>query len=227
MYAQDEQILYECYQIIAQQYQSSAKAVDKDTDKSLLRGIVPKASLSLMRLTEEEHLPAEEIQENVICAKDMFMQYLAINGRNPSCISAGFSNLMERLVRAVCRHEAEMISLIRIQETGGNRIDVRSILQEKKNLRRLRGQLASTVVSEVIREPEERKEEDSVVYISETGTKYHRKDCPYCRGRYMSAATKTMAENQGLLACRCFREYETRINRDNITAFIDESIAVQ
>lgn len=225
MYNSDEKYLYECYRTLTERScQDKPKEVDRTLDKNQISGITPKASLILMRLAGNESIPTEEIKKNVLAAKALYFQYLIIRRRNPSCVSPGLENMMERLIRAVCKREAELIGWIRVQETGGERIDIQLIFESNKNLRQLKAQLASTIVLTAIGNAEVIPDESSVVYITKSGEKFHRPDCPYCKGRHMSAVTMKMAENQKLSACRCMREYAAKMRKCNATAFIDESI---
>lgn len=223
----DGDILYDCYKKLGQKYASRKSKADLSNDKALISGIASKTSLTLMRLTNDEIvLTTTDIQKYVTTAKGLFVQYSAIRGRNPSCISPTLSENMDKLIRAVCRHEADLIGSLRLQETGGDRIDIQSIFDLKKNQKRLGNTLARIIVSDAIKDTDNPINHTPTFYISETGKKYHRADCPYCAGRHLSAVTQRMVENQKLTPCKCLSDRPTvdDIDYTCVTAFIDESI---
>ena len=149
-----------------------------------------------------------------------------VRGRNPSCISSSLAQNMDKLITAVCRHEADMIGSLRLQETGGERIDIQSIFDLKKNRNRLGNTLVRTIIAEAINDKDNPIGFVPIFYITDTGKKFHRADCPYCKGRHLSATTQKMVENQKLTPCKCLSEFPTVDDIDHtcVTAFIDESI---
>ena len=223
----DEEILYNSYLKLAAKNAAKKKKVDPSKDKALISGISSSASLMLMRLTSEDMLVSMvDIQKYVISVKGMYQQYSTIKGRNPSCVSKSMTQSMDKLIWAVSKREAEMIRVVRTQETGGDRIDINSIFEQKKNLNKLGSMLAVTIVSDAIRDPNNPVEFISTFYITDTGKKFHRADCPYCKGRRLTAATQKMVENQKLTPCKCLSDVSAVDDIDHtcVTAFVDESI---
>ena len=201
--------------------------MDPSKDKAMASGISSKSSLMLMRLTSTDiMLSTMEIQKYLIAVKGMYMQYSIIKGRNPSCLSATMADTMDKLIKAVCKHEADMISYLRLQETGGNRIDIQSVFDQKKNLNRLGNTLARTIIADAITDTENPIGFVPVFYITDTGKKFHSADCPYCRGRHLTATTQKMVENQKLTPCKCLSILSAPDDIDHtcVTAFVDESI---
>ena len=124
----DEEILHDCYMILGQKYASKKSKVELSKDKTLISGIASSTSLTLMRLTSDDIVrTTTDIQKYIITAKGLFAQYSMVRGRNPSCISSSLAQNMDKLITAVCRHEADMIGLLRLQETGGERIDIQRV----------------------------------------------------------------------------------------------------
>lgn len=221
----DEEILQNCYKKLAEKSAAKKNKVEISKDKTLAAGIASSTSRMLMRLTSTDMMPASmEIQKYITKAKGLYMQYSTIKGRHPSCLNPTLSQSMEKLIEVVCKHEAEMIATLRLRENGGDRIDIQSVFDRKKNLNRLGNTLAKTIIEEAIND----KEIDfiPVFYITDTGKKFHRADCPYCKGRHLSAATREMVENQKLTPCKCLSELPIVDDIDHtcVTAFIDESI---
>ena len=223
----DEEILFNCYMKLADKKAAKKKKVDFSKDKMLASGLASSTSLMLMRLASDDiMLTAIEKQKYVITAKGLYLQYSSIKGRNPSCLSYTLAQNMEKLIQAVCKHEAEMIGMLRLQETGGDRIDIQRVLEQKKNLNRLGNTLARTIIAEAINDKENPIDYVPTFYITDTGKRFHRADCPYCKGRHLSAVTQKMVENQKLTPCRCLTAMAPLDDIDHtcVTAFIDESI---
>lgn len=76
------------------------------------------------------------------------------------------------------------------------------------------------------------------IFITEYGSKYHRADCSYCKGRNLFQATFTQVENLGYSPCRCI-EFSSNVllekdemsesikaseGTNTMTAFVDESL---
>ena len=223
----DEEILYNCYMKIAEEKMTKSNTGDASKDKEYISEIAPKLSLTLMRLTSTDiRPPLAEMQKYILDAKRMYEQYSKIIGRHPYCVSGTMTVNMNKLIKAVCRHEADMISLLRAQETGGDRIDIQSIFYQKKNRDRLKNTLARTIVSEAIHDEANPITLLPTYYITDTGKKFHRADCPYCKGKNLSATTQKIVENLNLSPCKCLSELSTvdDVNHTCVTAFIDESI---
>ncbi len=231
MHQNDEEILYDSYlklgKRLCQKNEDKKNRVDALNDKSLVSGITASSSLMITRLTDDEmQLSTLEIQKYVISAKGMYLQYASIKGRNPGCLSSSLEKNMDRMIRAVCKHEADMIEMLRLQETGGERIDIQGIFDQRKNLNRLGSTIAVTIVSDAIIDTDYPIGFIPEFYITDTGRRFHRADCPYCRGRQLTVTTLKMIENQKLTPCKCLSTLPTKDDTDHtcVTAFIDESI---
>lgn len=223
----DEKILYNCYKKLEKKYSAKSHRMDLSKDKALAAGIAGKLSLMLMRLTSPDiELSNVEIQKYVIAVKGMFTQYSVIKGRNSSCINEAMANSMDELIRAVCKHEADMVSMLRMQETGGERIDILSIFNQKKHLNQLGNSLARTIITEAIHGAATPMGVQPTYFITDTGKRYHRESCPYCKGKHLAAATLKMVENQRLKPCKCLSKplIFDKVDYTCVTAFIDESI---
>ncbi|MBE5870642.1 MAG: hypothetical protein E7294_05230 [Lachnospiraceae bacterium] len=123
----DEQILYECYLKLSVEAETKAMKknnVSAKNDKKLIEGINSKLSLLLVYLDETNMLTTAEILKKLISAKGMYMQFFQVKGRNPKCVMGSMNDKMDRLIRAVARHEANILQSVRNQEVGGERIDL-------------------------------------------------------------------------------------------------------
>lgn len=226
----DEQILYECYLrlgVVAESKAMKKNNVSEESDKKLIDGIYSKLSLLLVYLDETNMLTTDELLKKLMRAKGIYLQFFQIKGRNPKCITGYMNDKMDRLIRAVARHEANTLQGLRSQEAGGERISLEAIFEKKSNVNRLGNTIARDVVRGAMKEISQSVGKGKVLYyITETGKKYHTDDCPYCKGRHLIMATKSIVENQKLSACRCIALKKKADEEDTncVTAFIDESI---
>lgn len=223
----DEQVLYECYMKLNDICARKTKRVLLSEDRKMVSGIISKLPEMIFRLGEDSILTAAEIQENLCKAKKYIFQMACIKNRNSSCVGESLIKSMERLVRAVCKREADMIWLLRIQETGGERIDLETIFENESNISKLGVQFARDIVRAAMKESITtvgRVGKEVTWYITETGKKYHVKGCAYCKGRNLIKSTTAMIKLQKLDPCKCVDITYMIESKDCVTVFIDESI---
>ena len=218
----DEDILYDCYLRLAHNCKLKKSKVNRSKDKELMNSIRANYSMTLYRLTSDIPVPNNEIKKAVLKAKNVYYQYYLVKNRNPEFTDPGLEKSLDQMIRAACVHEAEMLGCIRAREAGGERIDIKSIFDHKNNLNMLAHELAGKIVSGFLTG----KESVPVLYITETGKKYHRTEyCPYCRGKNLYGTTRAMADNQKLTPCKCVTSFPAdMVDHNHVTAFVDESI---
>ncbi len=217
----DADILLEAYHRLGQRYRNRAKWIEPEKDKQMIQGIISRVSLMVTRLaTPEIVLSLQDIRKYLIQAKGLYLQYEVVCGRNPGLISDSLHRNIERMLRGICAHEADMIGDLRSREVGGYRIDLRVFFEQKDNLTRLSAHVAKDILENVIGANDVLPS----VYITETGKRYHRKDCPYCRGRILTAVAQNVIGYRRLSACKCLTKPENPSECGYVTAFIDESL---
>lgn len=221
----DEEILYDCYHKLYEKGVGKKKKMSPTKDRQAINSITQKSSKLFAHLSGKGEVPGD-IGKNVMSAKGLYLHYAHIKGRNPGVIDSAIDVTMKNLIRAVCRQEAKMIREIRQQEAGGDRIDIEDFFNDKKNLNLLISRPVNMIVLECIRGMTNPIGFVHRFYITETGKKYHRKDCPFCRGRSLTATSSIMVRNQKLSPCKCLTEMKPREVEEPlfVTAFIDESI---
>ena len=221
----DEEILYDCYHQLYEKCLTKNKKVTPSKDKPVINSIAQKSSKLLGFISGPGSVPID-IDKNVMSAKGLYLQYAHIKGRNPGIIDPVLDITMEKMIKAVCGHEADMIREIRLQETGGNRIDIEDYFKDRKNINLLGCHSARKIILEFIRSMTDPVGYVHRFYITDTGKKYHRKGCPFCHGRSLTATTSLMVRNQNLNPCKCLTDIKSIEDEEAIcmTAFIDESI---
>ena len=130
----DEQILYGCYLRLGKKMIAKKSNVSAAEDNVSALGIASNVSLTLAKLTcSDIILSGGDIRKAIITAKGLYLHYSMIKGRNPSSLNMELSLDMDRLIRAVCAHEAEMIHALRLRLPDGNLLEIQSVFEEKKN----------------------------------------------------------------------------------------------
>ena len=223
----DEQVLYESYLKLAVINAKSAKSAPITEDKKMVAGIMGKFPIILLRLYQDSSLTVIDIQKSLFKAKNYMVQLNKIKKRNPSCIQSSLERSMESMLHAMCKREAAMVELLRLQETGGERIDLEKIFEKKTNICMLGNKLARDIIKDAMNDETStvgEKSEECMWFITETGKKYHVKDCVYCKGKNLINATNAMIYNQKLEPCKCIERTQKAEDHNCVTAFIDESV---
>lgn len=164
----DEEIIYDAYRRYALVKHSKHKKVDPESDKEVASKMVSRSSQVITQLSGAQPVPS--IHRIVRKAKLMYTQYLCIKDRNPSCINASLEENMNKVIREVCKREADMIEELRAQETDAAGIDIQRIFGEEKHFKLLGARLARDIVKSAIysRESAEYVPKCVTVFIDES-----------------------------------------------------------
>ena len=221
----DEKTLYDIYKKKEQKYATSKGEKDPKKDRELMGGFTAKIPLWVMRLKDPD-VTISTKQKYVIAAKNMYVQYVRVRARSPEFVTPPLTKAADELLKAICKSEAEMIGMLRLQEPGGARIDIRKILEKPKNQKRLNHESTTAIIRDAINAVDSAADCLPILYIADTGKKFHREDCPYCKGRYLATASLEMIRLQNLTPCKCLAPIwkNDGIDRTCVTAFIDESL---
>lgn len=224
----ESEILYEAYQHMAEGVRrKKGKKATLKSDKQHETSILEAALLILVYLLEVETLGSTEKQKMLMQAKSLFIQHHRIKARNPQAVPDIADVKMDQLIRAVSRHEGEMLLSSCDQKTGNNVVSVEEVFAQRTYYNRLGSTLASVIYKDAIQETTNKLcRNRSIFYITKTGSRYHRKDCPFCRGRALIVCTETDVEKQKLTPCKCITRKQpvSELDHSCVTAFIDESI---
>lgn len=223
----DEDILYDLYIKLGESAKETKKQGKTKADTEQLKGILNRVPMLLLYL-DEMNLPQAEINKYLRKAKPMFLNYSTIKKRHPELISACLAKKMDQLVHSIARNEATMVSNFRTQELGGERFDIDSLFEGNNYFRQLLNCTAVEVIKKILNENRNYTSvgKTNILYITDTGKKYHKKDCPYCKGKFLKPATRAVIDNLELDPCKCIKDEEERIKLNDTyrTIFIDESI---
>ncbi|NEX00445.1 hypothetical protein SAMN04487829_0012 [Pseudobutyrivibrio sp. NOR37] len=222
----DEDILYDLYIKLAESAkETKKKGKTKANTTEQLRVILNRIPTLLLYL-DEMNLPQAEINRYLEKAKSLFLNYATIKKRRPELVSAFLDKKMDQLVHSIARNESTMVSNFRTQELSGERLDIASLFEGNNYYRQLLDFTAVQVIRKILNENFTSVGKTIVLFITDTGRKYHKQDCPYCKGKHLKPATRAVINNLGLEPCKCIKDEEDRIklNDSYRTIFIDESI---
>ena len=225
----DEQTLLRFYDRLIADKEGKKKAVEAVYDRVLAKGIETGAdelaSKLILAASETEPAP-ENLKQLLISAKGNISQYGAVKGRNPACVSPLLTQNIEKLIKATVKCEARLLNMLRQREPGGMQLNLEKAISEKDLTKHLGLMTIDDMVMNVLIDARNRIKE-AKYFISGTGSKYHRHNCPYCRGKKMEVATEKYITLLDMSPCKCL-ELPCDSDSDNkymfVTAFIDESI---
>ncbi len=180
------------------------------------------------------------VEKRALCNKGkmLYQKYCFQMKVNPEVDTTRLAKKMDELLHFVAVCEAEKFQHVRERQVAGEKIDLEQLLAEDRNIRILICKPIDIAVDEIYTNKKYSVvgEDNAAVYMTASGAKYHRKDCPYCKGKNLMKATLLKVENVGLKPCKCIKEEFVATKMDNVkhpigqkkyvTAFVDESIRI-
>lgn len=178
------------------------------------------------------------VEKSTLCKKGkaLYQKYCLQIKDNPKLHSTRLEQKMDELLHLIAEFESEKFQLTRKRQVAGDRIDLEKLFAENRSINVLMGRPLDEAVCEMFK----RKsctvigEDNTAVYMTASGTKYHRKDCPFCKGRTLISIGHQNVESLNLKPCKCLEmavsEQETVAEKKEekaakfVTAFVDESI---
>lgn len=170
--------------------------------------------------------------------KNTYQQYCFGLKANKNFATENLTNKINEALKLLAAYEEERIKLFRTKHIIGDKIDLSPIFIEDSNIRQLISKMADKIVEEYFKNVDYTVsgEDEDAVYITANGSKYHKINCPFCKGRDMILSTKKEVENLKLSPCRCVNQITDKIlekdklspisytEADYVTVFVDESI---
>ena len=182
------------------------------------------------------------VEKEKLCnkGKNLYRDYCAKLKVYPSIDTAGLAKRMDEILHYMASYEASKLGRVRSRQIGGGRIDLESIFAEDKNVRILVAKPIDTLIEENFENKAHNATgaEAGAIYMTAKGAKYHRQDCPYCKGKMLVPTSLKKAQNIGLTPCKCMEQSEETgvaelVDLDKkakeksyVTAFVDESIRI-
>lgn len=162
-----------------------------------------------------------ESEKSTLCnkGKTLYQQYCFQIKVNSDIDTARLSRKMDELLRLMAMSEAKKVLSVREKQIAGNRIDLMLLFEEEKNVRAIINKPADIAINEIL---DKRKytvvgEDVNAIFMTISGARYHRTDCPFCKGKSLIKTTLNKAENIGLTPCRCIALYSETSGYDEIS----------
>ncbi len=219
------------YQIIMKAYQagvSLAKGQKKLCVKDV-PSLVKSAKQYIVALSAQTDRTG--YRNAVRAAKAQVLIFAEWVARNPAKIKEEDYETMNTLLTLTGEYEASYIQKLREKETLGYRINLKKILEKPDCLKKVLGKEMDRIVEEEFADSRALtiSKRQQQFFVTGSGEKYHRQDCPYCKARELYLVTEKMIENFGCLPCRCVTEEEkehasAHIDLSAVTIFVDESV---
>ncbi len=170
------------------------------------------------------------VERQALCNKGkmLYQKYCFQLKVNPEVDTTRLAKKMDELLHFIAVCEAEKFQPIRERQIAGNKIDLEELFAEDKHIRILICKPIDTVVEEIFKNKKYTVvgEDNAAVYMTASGAKYHRKDCPYCKGKNLMKATLLKVENIGLKPCKCIeREYVVAVQGQRRCLDVVENVA--
>ncbi|QFJ53397.1 hypothetical protein [Pseudobutyrivibrio xylanivorans] len=223
----DEDIIYELLLKLGNSVKATKAKGKLKSDTEYIQSLRGRIDSEIYYL-EDANLLQSELNKYMCKSKNDFMLYNAIKKRHPDLIKPNLARRIDRLVHAIAKQEAIILQKFRIQEPSGNRIDLEDLLAGTNSYKKILTCNIVQVVKELLYDSTSTAVGNiqNELYITETGKKYHIKDCPYCKGKQLIIAPMKMIKNLNLDPCKCVNDRAERTKKEDSyrTIFIDESI---
>ncbi len=233
----EQEILYEAYL----KYPVFCKA-KKQTEKQIkvIKNDLILKTDKLLLFFRSSSTTIIEKDKFVRQGKLVYMQYCSFVKGNPTAINDNLKNKIDLLLNQITDREAEQLTELRKKMTGGSRLDLDAIFKDEDIAKKLVNMSIEKLITEALKDSRFTivSKTEQKVYITETGNKYHKSNCPYCKGKKLVPVTFTRVENAGYEPCKCINTSnkmliskielsendKLKLNAQTMTAFIDESV---
>ena len=138
----------------------------------------------------------------------MYQQYCSFVKGNSESKVEDLNKKMIQLLEQMTLWEAEQIHNFRKKESAGDRLDIAAIFLEASSIRQLVSQQIDQVLRTALKDNRFTiiSRVDQKVFITQKGSKYHRADCPFCKGRTLISISFAKVQNTGYTPCKCIDE---------------------
>lgn len=182
-----------------------------------LRGQLLQQVEKYMLFINSSKTSSVEIQALCNKGKKLYQNYCFQLKVNPEVDTTRLAQKMDELVHFIASYEAERFGQIREREAWGDKIDLEQLFVDDKNIRILICKPIDIAVSEIFKSKKYTVvgEDNITVYMTVSGSRYHIKDCPYCRGKSLIKTSLLKVENIGLKPCKCIEKEMLSVVREN------------
>ncbi len=224
----DEEIIYNAFRRYAECC-SSNKA------KMLSQGKAIQLRAELLQQAEKYYLffnsgSTTQLEKNNLCNKcrKLYQQYSVQVKVNPEVDTPRLAKRVDELLHFMAECEAEILAHFRNKQVSGDKIDLEQVFADGKNVNALMSKSVDKLLKDVF---DKRKysvigSDQMAIYMTAAkGTRYHIKDCQYCRNKEIIQVSIAKAVNIGLKPCKCIekREKEIEVISDDAVQFDEQA----
>ena len=233
----DQKILFDAY-ILYQKLCKGKKMTEKQ-QATLKKDMFYRADKMLLFFNSPTTSASERNKLLKKC-KPLYQQYCSFVKGNSESKVEDLNKKMIQLLEQMTLWEAEQIHNFRKKESAGDRLDIAAIFLEASSVRQLVSQQIDQVLRTALKDNRFTiiSRVDQKVFITQKGSKYHRADCPFCKGRTLISISFAKVENTGYTPCKCIGKTDkvlvkkealsegdkVALEKQTMTAFIDESV---
>lgn len=233
----DQKILFDAY--IKYQKLCKGKKMTEKQQSTLKKDLFYRVDRMLLFFNSPT-TSASERNKLLRKCKPLYQQYCSFVKGNPKSNVEDLNKKIMQLLEQMTLWEAEQIHNFRKKESAGDRLNIDAIFLEVPNIRQLVSQQIDQLLRAALKDNRFTivSRTDQKVFITEKGVKYHRADCPFCKGRTLISASYAKVENAGYTSCKCIEKVskvlvrkeglsesnKAVLQKQTMTAFIDESV---
>lgn len=205
-----------------------------------IRCDIAKGANAAIEVLSDSNSTTDSIRKALISGKSIYGQYCRIIKGTADVQTPWLKEKMERISDLMADHEAKFVHLLRVENKCIADISLGKFYKSPQNIATICNDTSWSILQNFLfgikKENEQNKKKASIcVYVTPSGSKYHKADCPYCKGRELKELYFETAVSSGYSACNCIvpsSKLQTVLkapsNAKNhtlyMTAFIDESV---
>ncbi len=234
----EQKIIYDAY-IKFQSLIGGMKTTTEKKRKAFRDELFRSVDKCVMALSSSNYTHAEK-NKAYNKGRFFYQQYCGLKRTYPELITNSLDNKVDQLLVQMSVQAAQYIERFRKNEIGGTRINIESIFSENVNIKKLMNQPMDVILKDALSDRRFSivSKVDQNVYITQSGQKYHRANCPFCKRFKLTETTHSKVTNAGYEPCKCIGTTDkVHINLQNavstsadnlgkgvLSVFIDESI---
>ena len=173
-------------------------------------------------MTTKYSISSTEKKKAIMNGKSLYLEYCSFAKNNPEGVNDQLRERAEILLDAIASFEAQEMTDVRALHQNEGEIDLELIFNSRAfissitnmNIARLVNWALYDFCKEGIKKP-------YYFYITPKGSRYHTRDCIFCRGKALTKIDVSSDNAKNLKPCRCINDPNLRSS--TITAFVDES----
>lgn len=207
-----------------------------------IRCDISKNANAAIEVLSNSNSTTDSIRKALTYGKNTYGQYCRIIKGTYDVQTSWLKEKMEGLVDLMADHEARFVHLLRMKYKGIADISLGKFYKSPQNIATICNDKSWSILQNyllgILKDNEDNKKKKKApicVYVTPSGSKYHKADCQYCKGKKLKEIYFETAVSAGYSACSCIvplsKQQIVTGSADNsknktlyMTAFIDESL---